>query len=480
MKRLLKDVVIYGSGDFVFKLVSFAAFLIYANLFSVEQFGVLALVSVSAALVSMVLNLGLNNAIQRYYWDPNTLEERRPTLVSTGLVILLLWSSLVTTLLLVGLYPLREALNQRYDVEWLFLVLALTANIPSLTITYCLDVLRLHFAPWSYSLLAALRSVSGVALSLFLVIVLNQGLLGYFAGQVLAFTLAVPLGLWLVRKELRLRFDLGLAREVVLFGYPFIFTGLAYWVFSSMDRWLLGELSDNTNVGLYSIAYNFAGVIMFVTTAFAQAWSPFVIKLYAEDPDYRSKISRLFSYWFFALTLLGLLISVFSYEILRLTTPEDYWPAATTLSVLAMGLVLMGTTQFTALGISLERRTHLLSVAAWIAAIINLLLNLVLIPEWGALGSGAATFAAYAVLTGLYLYWAQKLHFLPLETKKLLLSLSIVVSAPLFSWFLNALTWDVWLVAIKLLALGLVVFVGFAARIINLSDIQRLSPKGIL
>src|SRR3712207_8437365 len=45
-------------------------------------------------------------------------------LVSTGLVVLILWASLVTALLLFGLHPFRDALDQRYDIEWLFLVLA--------------------------------------------------------------------------------------------------------------------------------------------------------------------------------------------------------------------------------------------------------------------------------------------------------------------------------------------------------------------
>ena len=254
----------------IFKFVTFAVFPVYAHLFSVERFGVLALVSSSAALISTVLNLGLNNAVVRYYLAPDVLQERRS-------VVLLLWSSLVTALLLFGLRPFSDALEQRYGIEWPLLVLALAANLPLLVIMYCLDVIRVHFSPWRYSLLAAVRSLPAIAISLFLVIALDQELVGYFAGQVLAFALAVPFGLWLVRKELKWRFDFGLAREIVLYGYPFIFTGLAYWMFNSMDRWMLGELSDNTNVGLYSIAYNFAGILIFVTTAFAQAWSPFAI-----------------------------------------------------------------------------------------------------------------------------------------------------------------------------------------------------------
>src|SRR5919199_5905983 len=237
MKRLLKDAVIYGVGDLIFKFVTFAVFPIYAHLFSVERFGVLALVGSSAALISTVLNLGLNNAVVRYYLAPDVLEERRPVLVSTGLVVLLLWSSLVTALLLFGLRPFSDALDQRYGIEWPLLMLALAANLPLLVIMYCLDVIRVHFSPWRYSLLAALRSLPAIAISLFLVIALDQELLGYFAGQVLAFALAVPFGLWLIRKELKWRFGFCFFRENGVFGYPFIFTGLAYWVFNSMDRW---------------------------------------------------------------------------------------------------------------------------------------------------------------------------------------------------------------------------------------------------
>ena len=474
MRRLLKDAAIYGLGDFVFRFVLFAAFPVFANFLSIEQFGVLALLSASGTVVSIVLNLGVSTAVQRYYFEPTMLEERRPALVSTGLVVLLLWSSLVMALLLFGLHPFRDTLDQRYNIEWLSLVLALTANLPLVIITYCLDLLRLQFSPWQYSLLAAVRSLPAVGIGLYLIVFLEQGVLGYFAGQVLAYTLAVPFGLWLASKELRWDFDPGLARKIVLFGYPFIFAGLAYSMFTFTDRWMLGELSDITNVGLFSIAYSFAAVLTFVTAAFGQAWSPFVLKLYAEDPEYRTKISRLFSYWFFAMALIGLAISLFGNEILRLTTPETYWPAGTTLSVLAMALVLLGTTQFTILGISLERRTNLVSLAAWITVILNALLNLILIPRWGALGCGMATFITCAMLTGSYLYWSQKIHVLPLETKKLLFSLSIVVTAPLLSGFLNWFTWDVWLVGAKIATLGLVVFLGFATRVVTISDVKSV------
>jgi hypothetical protein len=66
-----------------------------------------------------------------------------------------------------------------------------------------------------------------------------------------------------------------------------------------------------------------------------------------------------------------------------------------------------------------------------------------------------------------------------LESKKLLFSLVVVVFAPLLSGFLNAFAWDVWVVAVKVLTLGLVLFFGFATRVVVLSEIKRLNPRGV-
>lgn len=477
MRRLAKDVAVYGAGDMAFRFVTFAVFPIYAHMFSVEQFGIMTLVATLAGLVSVILTLGMSNALGRYYWDPETAEDQRPVLVSTGLSIMVVWSLAVTALLLFVTYQFAGVLDARYDIPWVLVLLALSSNVPSMIILYCMEVLRLHFSPWRFSLMAGVRSLSSVALGLFFVIVLDLGLLGLFLGQFIALALTMPLGLWMVRDELRWRFDRPIAREILLFGYPFVFVGLATWVFGSMDRWMLGEMSDNTNVGIYSIGYKFAMVLTFVTTAFAQAWNPLVIKWYAEDPNYRERVGRMFTYWFFGLAFIGLGVSVFGFEILWLTTPEPYWPAATIIGVLAMGLVLMGTTQFTALGISLARRSSLLSTATWITAGVNLALNLVLIPLWGALGAGIATFAAYAVLTGLYLRWSQRLHNLPLETKKLLFSLSIVVLAPFLVAFMNTLDWSAGLFAAKIGVCALVLLLAFATGTVRVSDLRKLTRR---
>jgi O-antigen/teichoic acid export membrane protein len=457
LRRLAKDLAVYGAGDFVLKFLGFAVFPIYANVFTVAEFGVLALVAVGAGLVSLVVGVGLNNAVQRFYWDPSTEEEDRPALVSSGLVVLFLGSTIGVGIALTLLYPARAALEGRYDVAWTIAVLALVTIVPAQILQYALDTLRLHFAKGRYLLVSFLKNLLGVLIGLVLILGLGHGLEGFFWGNLWGALVALPLALVLIRRDLTRSVRLVFARQLVVFGHPFIFAGLAYWVFSSVDRWMLAELSDNTNVGLYSIAFKFATLIVFVTTAFGQAWSPMAVQLMRDDPHYRTTYSRLLTVWFFMLALLGSAVSLFAIEILVLTTPSEYWSAALVMGVVVMGMVVSGTTQITAIGISLARRTSLLSTAAWITAAVNVLLNWLLIPRFGALGAGFATLASFGVLSGLYLYWTQRLHPIPLERAKLLycaaITIGVVPIAYLFT--IHGASLNAVLVKLALLALFL-------------------------
>lgn len=421
LTSLGKDVIVYGASDFVFKVLAFAVFPIYAHTFSVHDFGVLELLTVLSSLLAMFCGLGLNNAVQRFYWEPEISRDRQRSLVTVGLLLQAGLSTVLVITTLAGCYPIRNTLESSYGIRWVVVVLALVGLVPTMVIQFVLDVLRLHFASHRYMSLAFLRNILGVALGLLLIIEYGFGITGVFIGIAGAGVLAIPVGLWMIGRDLHARFDWQIARDLLQFGYPFVFSGVAYWMFGSLDRWMLAQLSTVEAVGLYSIAFKFATVIMFMNAAFGQAWSPWAMRLRTENHDYRKVYSQILVLWFVLLTMVGCFLSVFAKELLVLTSPEPYWPAANILIVAVSGVVFFGTTQITAIGIAIEKRTRIFAIAAWVAAILNLLLNLVLIPTLGALGAAIATTLTYFVLSTVYLYWTQRLHPLPVQWSQLLM-----------------------------------------------------------
>jgi O-antigen/teichoic acid export membrane protein len=303
------------------------------------------------------------------------------------------------------------------------------------------------------------------------------GIAGFFWGNLIVLVLSVPFGLLLTKKDLQFHIDFKVARRLVHYGYPFIFAGLAYWIFGSLDRWMLGFMTDNTQVGYFSISFKLGVILIFINSAFGQAWSPYSVKIYAEQANYRQIFSQILSYWFFGLTIVGAILTLFAQEILMLLTPVAYWQAKSVLGYIAMGLVFYGTTQLTAFGLSIEKRTQLFSVAAWITAAINLVLNLILIPLFKANGAAIASLVSYMSLTGLYLFWTQKLHPIPLEKPKLLLSLSIIILTILLTQFFYLFSWSWPITGGKIVLLSFLCFTGYKFKLIPIQSLLNAIKK---
>ena len=477
-KQLIKDSALYGFADFFFKILAFFTFPIFAHLLSVNDFGVMSFAAVIAGFVGMFMSLGLNNAIQRFYFDVSIPPEQRPALVSTGFIILTIWSGVLTLLFVLVAYIFKDYILLQYQLPFSYMAVALLTNIPMLLLTYSNDIIRLHFKPVNFLILAFCRNMAGILLAIILMKYYHMGLWGYFVANFVAALAFIPLGIFLTKQDLKLVFDKKIGGIIARFGYPFIFAGLAYWLFGSMDRWMLAEWSNMEQAGLYSIAFKFGSIVLFINSAFGQAWSPIAIKIMHDEPDnYRLFFSKLFTYWFAILLIVGTASSFFAYEFLRFTTPESYWNAANISIWVVMGLVFSSTTQLTAIGISISKKTKYLTYIAWITAGINFLANLILIPWWGALGSAVATFITYIILSGGYLVISQRLHPLPLQKFKLGLLCCFLVISLTLSLYLNSFQWAWHIILIKCGWLCALAFLFLKFKIIDLPALRQVFTK---
>ncbi len=432
--RLAKDSAIYGGADFLTKLLSFFAFPILAAALSPKAFGVLELIFTVTALLGLVMNCGLNNATQRFYWDKDTTTTMQPSVVTSGLVAQVLFGllAMLTGLLLVP-FVLPWMQDEEWPLTWVALAAALIVMALSQWSQYILDVIRLHFAPWRFFTIALLSRVVTMAFGLIAVVMFGFGIDGLLVAQAVVLLLVIPLALWLIRRDTNLtQFNLNWFKELVRFGYPFIFAGLAYWLFGSMDRWMLASMASVEEVGIYSVAFRFASVVLFVSAAFGQAWSPVAIKIRTDHPDtYRTIYGQVLLLLVFVMLVVGGGLALFSGELISLIMPVDYLTSALPLAILCFGVILQATLQVTAIGISLEKKTYLFARLAWITAVVNLIGNWLLIPDFGAVGAAWATLISYVVLTVSYMLYTQRLHPLVVQWGRLgiLIVLGIIVAS---------------------------------------------------
>ena len=117
-KRLVKDIFIYSLTDFLFKAIAFFIFPIYTHIFSVSDFGLLNLILTIVGVLSLFINCGISNSIQRFYHDPNTLDSDKPTIVTNGILIVFFWSILILCLTILVAYLFSNYFLLKYNISF--------------------------------------------------------------------------------------------------------------------------------------------------------------------------------------------------------------------------------------------------------------------------------------------------------------------------------------------------------------------------
>ncbi len=410
---------------------------------------------VSSAMLGFFVRGGLNNSIQRYYWSEQYSVQQKKVLVGTGLLMVFAYASV----LFVGLFLLRDwivgisgTLGVALTVSGV-LAMTLLAVVTQLQ-QFFLDVMRLGFQKLSFlgfSLCCRIIVYIGAFLLVFIGAASVDGFIMALAMGGLIF---LPFGYYLIRRVIQLKFDSSVASTLFKYGYPFIFVDIAYWLFSSIDRWMLASMTGLDSVGEYSVAWRMASIVMFASMAFGLAWSPYAIKLKTDFPEqYKKLYSTVLTAVLAAFVLIAGCVSIFSGEILHVLFKGKYDSVALALIILVLCVVLQATHHVIALGISLEGRTYWFARLAWVSVLINIVGNYFLLPIWGVNGAAVSTLLSYVFLTVAYYYVSRKLHYIPYDYMRLIVIFCVLCALIVLSVMLRAYELDFISIVLKVLIL---------------------------
>ncbi len=273
--------------------------------------------------------------------------------------------------------------------------------------------MRVKLLPWGYTASAISGSLGATAFSVTAVLAFHGGLASILLGTLVGNGLAAILGLAVIHADLFGRFSRPELRRMLAYGLPLIPASLALWGVNLLDRSLLYKLGPKPDTGQYAVANRFGSLLMFLVTAFALAFGPFQLALWREDADLEKHVrSRALTYLTIGLVGTAVLLSLFAREIVRLISPS-YTSAYEAVGMLTMSVALFGISNLVLFGIGITRRMGYVAIYTVVALTLNVVLNLVLIPRWGMLGSAFATLIAYGALAAFYYHRSQILYPTP-------------------------------------------------------------------
>nr|WP_315412447.1 oligosaccharide flippase family protein [uncultured Pseudomonas sp.] len=460
MYSVLRGFFIYGMGEFLSRVIAFGCFLFLASALVKKDYGLIETYVVAIALLCIVCSAGLSNALQAFYYSREEFADVSEAVrLSTGLTVFLVWQIFAFSILsLVYFFFGRD-----YPVS-AFVLAVIIASMLGFT-QLIQDIFRLRFQPFRY-LMASLFSKGVVAIVSLAFVMAGFGVEGYLYGYALAlFVVAVFLSYWL-RDVLFKGFDSALAAKMLRYGIPFIFVGFGSWVFSSLDRWMLASMVGLDSVGDYAFSVRISFLVGFLSLAFGQAWAPLVFKLKESRPlDYSSIYGEVLLVFTLLMSLLAAGVSVFSGDFVHMFFAEKYGNVVPGIFILSFACVAQSTTSFTAIGISLSRKTYYFAWMTWGVALFSFILNLYLIPKFYFFGAIISNFFSVFILTVCYFVFSQKLSPMRFRLVDVLVSGGLIVVLFLFSALFVFKLSDLWPGKILFLLCAFLLVAAFSIRV---------------
>jgi O-antigen/teichoic acid export membrane protein len=439
LRRLATTGAAYTASSVLSKLIAVFLLPVYTAYLSLSDYGAAEVMLASVIAASIVIRFGLIEALLRFYYLTTTdvapaSSASRPgaggsaedpaRVVATGFAALF-WSATLGALIGLALAgPISEALLGHRDVE-----LARLAVLGLWTLTlweYALTLLRLDERARAYFALTVVNVLVTIPFTVWLVVVEDQGAAGILLGTFGTGVIFVAWRLWAERRRLSFRPDVPLLRRMVHFGLPTMPAELSLYSLNFIDRILIVRLAGLAEAGLYALAIKFAQAMNVLARGFQLAWPPLAYSI-ADDDEARRAYSLVFT-WFAAVcafVVAGLWL--LSRWIVDLLAAPAYFEAYEALGLLATGIALYSLYLVLVVILGRTGRTEFNLPATLAGTVVNVVLNVILIPPLGIVGAGIALVASYAVILALMYLLTQRLFPVPYEWGRL--ALLVIVTA---------------------------------------------------
>ena len=397
--RLLTNTAVFTAGKLLSKLLVFFMVRLYTAYLTREEFSSAELITGIANLLIPLACVGITEGIFR---SAAAKDGDKEAFFTNGLLVYGVGSAIFLLLSpLLGLLPFFGG------SVWLIAAYVVVANLHSVVSQYLCAIGHTKL----FAGQGILNTAIVICLNILFLPILDFGVTGYVGSIILA-DLLTTVFLVIVTRLWRAVKPKAISRQTIgimlKFCLPLVPTTLFWWVTGVSDRFMVERICSADLNGLYTAAYKIPNLLIYAISIFDSAWKLSV----SSEEDADGRVEFYSSVWraYTTLAFLGggalIILSRFLAHILFSSQFEAAWvyiPTLTVATVFTALCTFLGSVYFA------SRKTMGSMITAFTGAVLNVVLNLLLIPRYGAMGASVATFASYFVVCILRLVTVRKL-----------------------------------------------------------------------
>jgi len=440
IKNTARHTVIYSLGNLSTKLIGFILLPLYTKHITVAEYGVLGILEITIMILTHILILGQPQAYIRFH---NSEEYNKKSTLFTLFIFLFSISLLVNVIGQHCSSILSSYFSKPGEFEIYFKLCFYIIPLQVINNLF-LSALRAREKSIVFAIGNIIRLGIVLGFNIYFVAFAQLGIKGVLYSYLIGDSLLLLFLLPFIISEMIPKFETKILKAALHFGIPLIFTSLAGMLLNMGDRYILKLLVNYHEVGLYNLGYKVAGVLnMLFIQSFSLSLLPMVYKMYGKPGDKRY-YSKMLTYFLFVLFWAGLGLTLFGKELITLLALNpDYWSAYQVVPYIILGYIFSGGNYVVSLGLYLKMKTNYVAFNTIGAAILNIVLNFILIPQFKMIGAAIATIISFMTLYFITYFVADRYYKIPYENLKLLKMLLVAIF--LFVLSTQTLYFDVWL-----------------------------------
>ena len=389
-KTLVSNTALISLGTFGSKLLVFLMVRFYTGYLTTSQYGTSDLITQTANLLLPLISLGITNGVFRFAID-SKLDKK--SVFSSGLFTITFGA-----LFFVIIAPFLSLIDQFKGFIWLIIIYTMASCYHSLCSQYIRAIGNTAF----FAVQGIINTSLVIVLNILFLAVFNMGITGYVLSVVLAdgfsaILIFIKEKLW---REITFKPQKEIFKSMLKYSIPMIPATIFWWVTSVSDRYMVSGFIGTDANGIYAVSYKVPTFLTLLSTIFMQAWQFSAVTESEKDrKEHIDFFSKVWSSFQSVMFLAGSVIIAFSIPVIKLLTTPDYYSAWKYIPLLSTSMVFSAFANFMGSVYVVEKRSKNSFLTSMLGALLNIVLNFILIPSsLGVQGAAIATFASYLLV----------------------------------------------------------------------------------
>lgn len=405
--KFFRNSLMYTIGSMLTPIAGFIILPIYTNYLSPSEYGIMTTVQTLSSMVQILLALALAGAITRFYYDYLDDETKQKKYLGSIFGFVFAFSSVVSVILLLSHQFIGDIIFNNIPIKPYYFYMVGIAWLSSL-VELPMALFRAQEKAGTFISLNALRAIGTMLVTAYLIINKGFGAEGALIAQLVLSIMIILVAHTLQWKNFILSFKLDYIKASLLFSIPLLPHTMSGWIINSADRIILEKYVTLGEIGVYSLAIQVSAVLGLFYSSVNNALVPRYTILRKNNSELEAK--KLLKIFLLIVIVSGLLSIPFALLGTKLITSSDYHEALILIPILLVGQIINGLYFIPVANLFYTKSTKSIATSSATAALINIVINILLIPYIGIWGAVWATVISQIIRLLLIYYSSRKIN----------------------------------------------------------------------